>query len=230
MNAIRIDEIGRLVGDPSRAAILDALMDGRAWTGRELARSVPVTPPTASEHLQRLVAGGLVTVHPQGRHRYYRIASPEIASALESLMVLAERTTKPERRVRIAPELRAARTCYDHLAGEFGVALADALIRGGAIALDDATATVTPAGRQLFASIGLEFEAARAQRGDHAGTPCLGGLQQRQAVAGQRLVLIEVFRQFLEFVGHVLVADHAQLNFAAARECRRARKHRPCHC
>ena len=182
MNAIRIDEIGRLVGDPSRAAILDALMDGRAWTGRELARSVPVTPPTASEHLQRLVAGGLVTVHPQGRHRYYRIASPEIASALESLMVLAERTTKPERRVRIAPELRAARTCYDHLAGEFGVALADALIRGGAIALDDATATVTPAGRQLFASIGLEFEAARAQR--PVCRPCIDWSERRPHLAG----------------------------------------------
>src|ERR1700684_1361632 len=89
MEAPRIDALARLAGDPSRARMLEALMDGRAWTGRELARTANVTPSTASEHLQRLVNGALLDVVPQGRHRYYRIASPEVAHALETLMFLA---------------------------------------------------------------------------------------------------------------------------------------------
>ncbi|MGH7714963.1 MAG: ArsR/SmtB family transcription factor, partial [Vulcanimicrobiaceae bacterium] len=146
-----MDEIGRLVGDPSRAAILAALMDGRAWTGRELAHIAHVSPSTASSHLQRLVNGELLGVFAQGRNRYYRIASPQVASSLESLMALAPaRAPRHPSERRIASDLAAARFCYDHLAGKLGVRLADALVAHEAVAFSDNSGTLTGNGIALF--------------------------------------------------------------------------------
>jgi DNA-binding transcriptional ArsR family regulator len=179
----RIDEIGRLIGDPTRATILDVLMDGRAWTGRELARFANVTPSTASEHLQRLVEGSLVTVLPSGKYRYYRLASAEIAAALEGLMLIAARTPKPDGRSPIDPTLRRARTCYDHLAGELGVALADALVGRGAVVFGDRDAEVTPAGAALFAELGLTITGTQKHRA--LCRPCLDWSERRFHLAGQ---------------------------------------------
>lgn len=178
----RLDEIARLVGDRSRAAMLSALMDGRAWTGRELARAAHVTPSTASTHLQRLVNGRLLGTIAQGRSRYYRIASAEIARVLESLMVLAASPVPrhPTER-RIAAELRVARRCYDHLAGRLGVAIADALVSAGALIFADGTATLTAAGRELFAKLGIAFD-ERPKR--LLCRPCLDWSERRPHLAG----------------------------------------------
>ena len=117
-----IVKIAALVADESRAAMLDALMAGEALTATELASEAGITRQTASSHLAKLVAGDLVVVQTQGRHRYFQLASPDVAALLESLIGVAERTgaSRPRRGPR-DPELRRARVCYDHLAGELAV-------------------------------------------------------------------------------------------------------------
>ena len=126
----RLDEIARLLGDRSRADMLSALMDGREWTGRELAAVVNVTPSTASSHLQRLIDGAIVSATAHGRHKYYRIARPDVAEMLETLMALAPAQSEPRHADTraIAATLRRLRTCYDHLAGRLAVKLTDTLI------------------------------------------------------------------------------------------------------
>src|SRR5215467_14187861 len=125
----RFAEVASLAGDPARAAMLHALMDGRALTATELAHAASVTPQTASGHLARMTTAGLLGVEKQGRHHYYRLASPAVAQMIESIMqvaLIAEATTRP---VVVGPRdaaLRAARTCYDHRSGQLGVAQADA--------------------------------------------------------------------------------------------------------
>jgi DNA-binding transcriptional ArsR family regulator len=183
-NIPRLDEIGRLVGDPSRAEILAALMDGRAWTGRELAHFAHVSPSTASSHLQRLVRGELLSVLAQGRNRYYRIASPHVASALESLMALAPaRAPRHPSERRIANDMAAARFCYDHLAGKLGVSLTDALLADGAIAFTEGTGTLTDSGVALFGKLGISLEATHRGRRPIC-RPCLDWSERRPHLAG----------------------------------------------
>jgi DNA-binding transcriptional ArsR family regulator len=120
--------IASLVGDPARANILTALMTGRALTASELAQEAGVTPQTASSHLAKLEAGGLIEPEKQGRHRYYRLTDPDVASVLEGLAGLAARAG--HMRVRTGPKdpaLRRARICYDHLAGDLGVQMLDSM-------------------------------------------------------------------------------------------------------
>jgi len=120
--------IAALVGDPARSNMLTALMTGRALTASELAHQAGVTPQTASSHLSKLEAGGLVEQEKQGRHRYYRLSDPDVASVLEGLEGLAARAG--HMRVRTGPKdpaLRHARICYDHLAGDLGVQMLDSL-------------------------------------------------------------------------------------------------------
>ena len=120
--------VASLVGDPARANMLTALMTGRALTASELAHQAGVTPQTASSHLAKLEAGGLVEPEKQGRHRYYRLSDPDVAGVLEGLAELAARAG--HMRVRTGPKdpaLRRARICYDHLAGDLGVQMLDSL-------------------------------------------------------------------------------------------------------
>ena len=120
--------VASLVGDPARANILTALMTGRALTASELAHQAGVTPQTASSHLSKLEAGGLIEPEKQGRHRYYRLSDPDVAGVLEGLAGLAARAG--HMRVRTGPKdpaLRRARICYDHLAGDLGVQMLDSL-------------------------------------------------------------------------------------------------------
>jgi DNA-binding transcriptional ArsR family regulator len=120
--------IAALVGDPARANMLTALMTGRALTASELAHQAGITPQTASSHLSKLEAGGLIEPEKQGRHRYYRLTDPDVAGVLEGLAGLAARAG--HMRVRTGPkepELRRARICYDHLAGDLGVQMLDSM-------------------------------------------------------------------------------------------------------
>ena len=124
-------EVAALAGDPARAGMLHALMDGRALTASELARVAGITPQTTSGHLTRMTAIGLLSVEKQGRHRYHRLAAPAVAHMLESIMQVASDLEPSRKRLTVGPRdaaLRRARTCYDHLAGQLGVALADALV------------------------------------------------------------------------------------------------------
>jgi DNA-binding transcriptional ArsR family regulator len=122
--------VAALVGDPARSNMLTALMTGRALTASELAHEAGVTPQTASSHLAKLEAGGLIEQEKQGRHRYYRLADPDVAGVLEGLEGLAARAG--HMRVRTGPKdpaLRHARVCYDHLAGDLGVQMLDSMKR-----------------------------------------------------------------------------------------------------
>ena len=157
--------VAALIGDPARANMLTALMDGRALTVSELAQSSGVGLPTASGHLAKLADAGLLGAERQGRHRYYRISGPDVAEVLEGLMSLAQRTGA--RRVRTGPReaaLREARICYDHLAGERAVALVAALQRRGFIEGDEAW-RVSSSGREFFHSLGVDTDRlARGRR------------------------------------------------------------------
>ena len=120
--------VASLVGDPARANMLTALMDGRALTASELAQEAGITPQTASSHLAKLEAGGLLEPEKQGRHRYYRLTDPDVAGVLEGLAGLAARAG--HMRVRTGPKdsaLRRARVCYDHLAGDLGVQMLESM-------------------------------------------------------------------------------------------------------
>jgi DNA-binding transcriptional ArsR family regulator len=122
--------VAALVGDPARANMLTALLSGKALTASELAQEAGVTPQTASSHLSKLEAGGLIEPEKQGRHRYYRLVDPDVADVLEGLAGLAARTG--HMRVRTGPKepaLRRARICYDHLAGDLGVQMLDSMTK-----------------------------------------------------------------------------------------------------
>src|SRR5262245_22704952 len=146
MKNIDLAEIGALVGDPARVAIIEALMDGRALTAGELAYVAGVSPQTTSEHLRRLTDTRVLAAIKQGRHRYFRIASPLVAQMMESISVVAAIEAPPRKRPpsRIDAALRDARMCYDHLAGKLAVGIADAMIARRFIALDADGGEVTP--------------------------------------------------------------------------------------
>jgi DNA-binding transcriptional ArsR family regulator len=180
-------EVATLAGDPGRAGMLHALMDGRALTATELARVAGITPQTASGHLSRLTAGGLVAVEKQGRHRYHRLASPAVARMLESIMQVAADTAPPRRKAFVGPRdlaLRAARTCYDHLAGHLGVALADALVANGQIELATDAGIVTDSGAALFNRLGIGLDDSSKRKGRMVCRPCLDWSERRPHLAG----------------------------------------------
>jgi DNA-binding transcriptional ArsR family regulator len=160
-----LSRIASLVGDPARANMLSALMDGGALTASELALEGGVGLPTASSHLAKLSEGRLVTVAMQGRHRYYALAGSEVASMLEAIQGVAA-TVGPQR-ARPGPRdgaMREARVCYDHLAGEKGVALFDHLTAHKLLALQDDEATLTGSGHDWFANFGVDAAALQPLR------------------------------------------------------------------
>jgi DNA-binding transcriptional ArsR family regulator len=161
----RIAFIAALIGDPARANMLTALMDGRALTASELAEAGGITPQTASGHLARLVEAGLLGVRKQGRHRYFSLSGGDVADALEGLMGLAQRTgAVPSRTGPSDAALRHARVCYDHLAGERGVALLASLRRRGFIAGEEDALRLTGSGRDFLVSLGLDLPVLEGRR------------------------------------------------------------------
>lgn len=175
--------VAALIGEPARANLLLALMDGRALTASELAWHAGVTAQTASGHLAKLSEARLIAVEKQGRHRYHRLATPDVARVLEDLMNLA--SAGPPRHRPTGPRdeaMRAARTCYDHLAGRLGVALADRLTERGHIVLGESAAAVTAEGQRFLCDFGLDLEAGR--KGRPLCRACLDWSERRAHLAG----------------------------------------------
>ncbi|RPI46893.1 MAG: ArsR family transcriptional regulator [Betaproteobacteria bacterium] len=189
-NDAKFAEVASLVGDATRAAMLHALMDGRALTASELARVAGITPQTASAHLARMVAARLIGVAQQGRHRYHRLASPAVAQMIESIMQVAFDGAEAHRPPITGPRdaaMRLARTCYDHLAGRLGVAIADALVKDGHIVLTNDGGLVTENGAQLLARIGIDVASLNTDRGGRGRMlcrPCLDWSERRPHLAG----------------------------------------------
>jgi DNA-binding transcriptional ArsR family regulator len=175
--------VAALVGDPARANILTALLDGRALTASELAYAAHVTPQTASGHLGKLTQANLIASLSQGRFRYYRLADPLVATMLESIMNVAALTPPRLRPVRMHPAMRTARLCYDHCAGLLGVGLADALRERGQVELDDDGGVVTPQGARFLLGFGIDIEALRHRKRRFC-RPCLDWSERRPPLAG----------------------------------------------
>jgi DNA-binding transcriptional ArsR family regulator len=182
--APQIAEVAALVGDPTRANILCALLGGRAITAAELAFAAHVSPQTASEHLAKLLSARLVVVMKQGRHRYYQLAGPHVGQMLESIMNVA--LVGPPRfqpRSKVDDLMRRARTCYDHLAGMLGVGIADGLIERAFVVLGDDAGEVTAAGASFLTELGVDLSAARTKRRIFC-RPCLDWTERRPHIGG----------------------------------------------
>jgi DNA-binding transcriptional ArsR family regulator len=174
--------VAALMADRARAAMLTALLDGRPLAAGELARTAGVGAPTASAHLGRLLDGGLVTVVRQGRHRYYRLAGAGVAEVIEALSRISPPVeVRSLKRSRQARRLHRARSCYDHLAGEAGVALFSALTGGGLI--DPESFEVTAKGHGRFGELGIDAAALRKARRRFAGE-CLDWTERRPHLNG----------------------------------------------
>lgn len=185
MNAtLNLAAIGRLLGDPTRALILETLYDGRAWAATELARATGITPQTASSHLRKLVDANLLAVDAQGRHRYFRLAGSDVADALEALSVLATRRVERPglHRVRDDPMSRA-RMCYDHLAGQLGVALTASLTRHGYCVEGHDTYDLSTSGESLLERLNIDVEQVRKRRRSFA-RKCLDLSERRYHLGG----------------------------------------------
>ncbi|WP_199439318.1 ArsR/SmtB family transcription factor [Umezawaea beigongshangensis] len=184
MRGDALAELAALLADRTRAEICLALLDGRAWTPGELAAHARVAPSTVSEHLNRLVAGGLLVRRTQGRHRYAQFASPGAAQLVEDLAAHADPAAERPSTLRAATAATAlarGRTCYDHLAGRLGVGLADALIARGLLD-DTAGFALTPAGTAWFAQE-LAFAPGPSRR--PVARACLDWTERRSHLAGQ---------------------------------------------
>ncbi|MGK7863725.1 ArsR/SmtB family transcription factor [Falsiroseomonas sp. E2-1-a4] len=178
-------EAASLVGDPARASMLNALMDGRALTATELAGVAGITAQTASGHLAKLSAAGLLAVERQGRHRYHRLATPAVARMLEAIMLVAGSLPPPAQPRRIGPAdaaMRNARTCYDHLAGRLGVAIAEAMAARGQVELAPDGGAVTAAGVAFLEGFGIASQAEGSRRA--FCRPCLDWSERRHHLAG----------------------------------------------
>ncbi|WP_020666172.1 ArsR/SmtB family transcription factor [Amycolatopsis nigrescens] len=176
--------VARLLANPARSAVVDALQAGRPLAAGELAQLAGVRPSTTSEHLTMLVQGGLLTVVHAGRHRYYQLAGTAVSDALEALSHICPAT--PVRSLRQASAARTyqyARTCYDHLAGALGVALLDAMLDREWLAPGDPDYTLTPSGATELGRLGVDLAACRRSRRQFA-RPCLDWTQRRPHLAG----------------------------------------------
>lgn len=184
MNEPDFAGVAALAGEPARAAMLCLLFDGRAIPAGELASAAGISAATASVHLNKLVEGGLLCVHKQGRHRYYQLARGEIAQMLEALGSIAKpRPVQSLGESMRAQRLRFARTCYNHLAGEFALRLVQAFIRVGALEVDEDGFRLCRSAREFFLPAG--FDTARLF---HDPCPhvraCIDWTERRRHVSG----------------------------------------------
>ena len=173
--------IAALMADPARARMLAALMGGEALTAGELARVAGVTAATTSGHLARLAEGGLVVVHAQGRHRYHRLASEHVAAAIETLGGLAARIA-PVRHWKHGEEARAARLCWNHLAGRLGVALYERLTGEGLLRPVSGGWDAGPEGRARLVATGVDLD--RADAAPRFACDCMDWSERRPHLAG----------------------------------------------
>jgi len=176
--------LGSLIGDPARANILIALMSGKALTATELAAEANVTIQTASAHLSKLEAGGLIRHRKQGRHRYFSISDEDVGDVLESLMGLAAK--KGHIRTRTGPKdpaLRKARVCYNHLAGDYGVKMLDSLRTRGYILEDADALELSDEGRVFMGQFGVDLDKLGKSRRPLCKS-CLDWSARRSHLAG----------------------------------------------
>lgn len=180
-----IAAIAALIADPARATMLAALIDGKALPAGELAYAAGITAQTASSHLARMLDGGLLACETEGRHRYYRLAGPQVAEALESLAAISAIDTIQRKPIsREAERLRTARRCYDHLAGRLGVAVAQSLqARGFIVPGAEKRFEVTPGGVSWFGGIGIDVSALKPTRHGLA-RQCLDWTERTHHLAG----------------------------------------------
>lgn len=199
MNQHHISVVAHLIAEPVRSVMLITLSGGGALSASALAEAAGITAQTASFHLSKLLEGGLLTVESKGRHRYYQLAGPHIAQLLESLASIGPVTnawkTTPSRS---AKELRFARCCYDHLAGQIGVAVTQAMLKQGFIAQNDEQHyALTDAGNQWLQARGIECDEAANQ----PTRPCLDWTERQYHLAGPLgALLMSAFCQW-EWVG-----------------------------
>lgn len=177
-----IAEAASLIGDPARANMLAALLSGRAMTATELGLAAGVAPSTASGHLAKLLEGRLLSVTSSGRHRYFRLASPSVARVLEELMALAiDGPPRHRPKSKCDDAMARARTCYDHLAGKLGVALADSLSVRDNVVLSDEGGSITDSGRAFLTGLGVELDARKRRA---LCRPCLDWSERRWHIGG----------------------------------------------
>jgi DNA-binding transcriptional ArsR family regulator len=180
--------VAALMGDPARAAMLQLLMDGRAHTASELALTAGVTAQTASGHLARMATANLLAARAEGRNRFYRLASGEVAHAIESLMALAGNRAPPASKSaawRRDPDLRFCRTCYDHLAGQVGMAVTDALTKGGHLEPKGPRDwRLTETGELFCGRVGVDLSQARKADTRHFARQCLDWSERRPHISG----------------------------------------------
>ncbi|MDT9002423.1 helix-turn-helix transcriptional regulator [Paucibacter sp. APW11] len=179
-------EIAQCIAEPVRARMLCCLLDGHARTATELAAVGEVAASTASSHLARMLAQGLIACQSQGRHRYYRLAGGEVGAALEALLVVAARVAPAPAFKPSTPEpLREARRCYDHMAGHWAVRLHDHALRQGWIAPEPAPPRaygLSPRGRAAFAQLGVDVDALPARR--RLACACMDWSERRPHLGG----------------------------------------------
>src|SRR5262245_23764800 len=179
-----IAEIAALVGDPARATMVFALLDGRALAASELASAARVTPQTASTHLAKLTEAGLLSVVRRGRHRQFRLGSPTVVDMIDGIVTFAlEKRPRYRPLSRQARALGAARICYDHLAGRLSVDLTDAFVGRKYIVLDHEAAELTPVGARFLTGFGIELPRRRSSR-RHFCRLCLDWTERRPHIAG----------------------------------------------
>jgi DNA-binding transcriptional ArsR family regulator len=179
-----IAEIAALVGDPARATMVSSLLDGRPLTASELARAAHITPQTASTHLAKLTAAGFLSVVRDGRHRYFRLASPTVVDMIDGIVAVAL-LKRPRYRPlsREAHALSAARMCYDHLAGRLSVDVTDSLVARAHVVLHEKAAEITTAGARFFTEFGIGLPGRRSGR-RHVCRLCLDWTERRPHIAG----------------------------------------------
>lgn len=179
-----IARVAALIGDPARANMLTALMTGKALTATELAAEAGITSQTASTHLAKLDGGNLLRVRKQGRHKYFSLASDDVAAVLEGLMGLAAKSG--HLRTRTGPRdasLRKARVCYNHLAGDMGIRMFDSLHGRGFLELEGEALRLTPAGAEFMAGFGIDLDSLTAQKSPLC-RECLDWSARRSHLAG----------------------------------------------
>jgi len=175
-----LSKLAAVIGDPARAAMLSALMAGQALTSSELAVEAGITAATASSHLAKLQDAGLVRARPQGRHRYWTLADADVAHVLETMMILSIRT---QGRIRTGPKdaaMRKARVCYDHLAGDYGVRLFQALVGKGVIIEMDDGISLGKASARFIEDMSLVLKPGRP-----VCRACLDWSERRSHLAGR---------------------------------------------
>jgi len=183
-----LSEVAALMGDPARACMLQLLMDGRAHTASDLALTAGITAQTASGHLSRMVEANLLAARAQGRNRFYRLASSDVAHAIESLMALAGTRAEPASKSaawRRDPDLRFCRTCYDHLAGQVGIAVTDSLTQHGHLEPKGPKDwKLTQTGELFCQRLGVDLAGARAAHSRHFARQCLDWSERRPHISG----------------------------------------------